>query len=192
MIMKIDTSNKISHVLRFWFEELVGKQHFEVNLSRDTEMRKRFSALHQEASHGELFSWRISAEGRLAEIIILDQFSRNIFRGKPLSFAQDGMALCLAQEAVLLGLDKKLPPSKRMFLYMPYMHSESLLIHNLAVPLFESLANEDNSLSTTLDFEYRHRVIIERFGRYPHRNKILGRVSSTSEKIFLSKPGSSF
>ena len=192
MANKEDTLREYSSVLHFWFEELVGKQRFEVEESRDSMMRDRFGALHRQASLGELFSWRSSGEGRLAEIIILDQFSRNIFRGEPLSFAQDSVALCLAQEAVSLGVDKEFPATRRMFFYMPYMHSESLLIHDSVVPLFESLAEEEAEFSLTLDFEHRHRKIIDRFGRYPHRNKILGRRSSSEEEAFLEEPGSSF
>ncbi len=192
MVIKENSSSEWEQVLHFWFEELVGKQRFEVDASRDLLMRDRFGKLHERASLGELFSWRSSGEGRLAEIIILDQFSRNIFRGSPLSFSQDIVALCLAQEAVSLGVDKAFSPPRRMFFYMPYMHSESLLIHDTAVPLFESLARDDEDLSLTLDFEHRHRNIIERFGRYPHRNKILDRTSSPEEEAFLREPGSSF
>ena len=192
MVKKEDISSEYSQVLHFWFEELVGKQRFEVDAARDSMMRDRFGELHRQASLGELFSWRSTGEGRLAEIIILDQFSRNIFRGEPLSFAADATALCLAQEAVSLGVDKDLAPGRRMFFYMPYMHSESLLVHDTVVPLFESLAQEDAEFSLTLDFERSHRAIIERFGRYPHRNKILGRTSSAKEEAFLQEPGSSF
>lgn len=123
----------------------------------------------------------------MAEIIILDQFSRNMFRETPRSFSHDVQALVLAQEAVALGLDAELPTEQRTFLYMPYMHSESLRIHEEAVRLFTL-----NGVKENLDFEYRHKVIIERFGRYPHRNAILGRESSPEEVAFLNEPGSSF
>jgi len=124
-------------------------------------------------------------EGRLAEILVLDQFSRHIHRDTPGAFAQDPMALALAQEAVALGIDQDLEKSRRHFLYMPYMHSESLVIHDRALELFEALG-------VAVDFEIRHRDIIERFGRYPHRNETLGRKSTAEEIEFLKQPGSSF
>jgi uncharacterized protein (DUF924 family) len=134
-----------------------------------------------------LFEWRTSAEGRLAEIIVLDQFSRNVCRDTPRAFAQDALALVLAQELVASGQDRSLPAAQRVFAYMPYMHSESALVHTHAVALFTQLGNERN-----LDFELRHKAIIDRFGRYPHRNAILGRTSSAQELAFLKEPGSSF
>ncbi len=185
-------SVEFSEVLAFWFEELEGRQRFDVNHEFDGVIRTRFSAVHAQASRGELFAWRTAAAGRLAEIVVLDQFSRNIHRGQPAAFAQDGMALCLAQEAVATEADKALSPSQRIFVYMPYMHSESLAIHDAALPLFEALAREGEHFAMTLDFEHRHRVIVERFGRYPHRNTVMRRVSTPQEEAFLKEPGSSF
>ena len=181
-----------SEILTFWFKELEGKQRFVATDELDALIGTRFGALHAVASRGELFAWRTTAAGRLAEIILLDQFSRNIHRGDAAAFAQDGMALCLAQEAVAAAADKALEPSHRMFVYMPYMHSESLAIHAAALPLFEALATEGKEFAMTLDFEHRHRVIVERFGRYPHRNALLGRASTPQEEDFLKEPGSSF
>lgn len=132
-------------------------------------------------------SYGLGAEGRLAEIIVLDQLSRNLYRNSPLAFAQDALALALAQEAITLKLDAALPPIQRSFLYMPFMHSESKLIHQYALKLFEDLGNPIN-----LDFEQRHKVIIDRFGRYPHRNQVLGRNSSQEELDFLTQPNSHF
>ena len=123
----------------------------------------------------------------MAEIIVLDQFSRNIYRDSPLSFATDSLALVLAQEAIRVGADKKVSESMRSFFYMPFMHSESAVIHEEAVVLYEAYGNEGN-----LDFELRHKAIIDRFGRYPHRNEILGRDSTAEEVEFLSQPGSRF
>lgn len=174
-------------VLDFWFGELTPADWFSGDEALDSLIEQRFLALHNKAALGELYTWRQSAQGRLAEIIVLDQFSRNLYRGKPQSFLSDPMALVLAQEAVALGEDMKLSEKQRSFLYMPYMHSESLVIHEEAVRLFKQSGLENN-----LDFEYRHKVIIERFGRYPHRNKILGRQSSEEELEFLTQPGSSF
>jgi len=143
--------------------------------------------VHLAAVAGELNHWRTNGTARLAEIIILDQFSRNIYRDQPQSFAADGMALALAQEAVRQGLDKELNALERSFLYMPYMHSESRLIHQQAETLYR-----DNGIDDNLKFEVLHRQIIDRFGRYPHRNDILGRVSTPQEKAFLLQPGSKF
>lgn len=174
-------------VLDFWFQELSPKDWFSGDKALDEAIAQRFGALHEQARQGELYRWRSSAEGRLAEVIVLDQFSRNLHRGTPESFASDPMALALAQEAVAGGADERLTPEQRTFLYMPYMHSESLKIHEEAVRLFKS-----NGIENNLDFEYRHKAIIERFGRYPHRNEILGRASTAEEIEFLKQPGSSF
>ncbi len=174
-------------IIKFWFEELSPQQHFLKDSALDATLRKRFGNTLEAATRCELFGWRHTPEGRLAEILVLDQFSRNIFRDTPRAFAQDALALVLAQEMVALGLDQDLPVTQRAFIYMPYMHSESALIHQQAVRLFSQPGLEYN-----LDFERRHQDIIERFGRYPHRNVVLGRVSSASEIAFLNEPGSSF
>ena len=123
----------------------------------------------------------------MAEIIVLDQFSRNIHRGTPQAFSSDPLALALAQEVVQQKLDKDLPLMMRSFTYMPYMHSESALIHQQAVQLFNQ-----PGLETNYDFELKHKEIIDKYGRYPHRNAILGRESSPDELAFLQQPGSSF
>jgi len=174
-------------IIEFWFNEITPKQWFVKDLSFDQMIQDRFSEVHKAATAGELFGWRETVEGCLAEIIVLDQFSRNMFRDQPCAFAFDTIALVLAQQAVELGLDKELSPKKRSFLYMPYMHSESQLIHEQAVILFDQPGLEDN-----LRFEYRHKEIIDRYGRYPHRNEILSRISTTDELVFLESPGSSF
>ena len=174
-------------ILHFWFEELTAKQHFAKDAALDETIRARFGDTLEAAARCELFAWRATAEGRLAEIIVLDQFSRNVYRDTPRAFAQDALALLLAQELVASGQDLSLPSAQRVFAYMPYMHSESALVHAQAVPLFSQPGMEDN-----LSFEIRHQAIIERFGRYPHRNAILGRPSSPDELAFLSEPGSSF
>lgn len=174
-------------ILSFWFEELTPKDWFTKNEKLDEKIRQRFLAVHASAEKGELFIWRDNPQGRLAEIIVLDQFSRNMFRDTSLCFASDALALILAQEAVRAGADKSLSPTQKSFLYMPYMHSESLKIHEEAVQLFHQEGLEGN-----YDFELKHKKIIERFGRYPHRNKILGRASTTEETEFLKQPGSSF
>ncbi|MEJ7137158.1 DUF924 family protein [Amphibiibacter pelophylacis] len=174
-------------ILNFWFEELSPAQWWRVDPDLDKTISDRFGETHRAAHAGELFEWRVSPEGRLAEIIVLDQFSRNIHRGTPLAFACDPMALALAQEAVRTGADQTLPAQHRAFLYMPYMHSESAVIHRLAEPLFRTMAPEANHQA-----ELKHKAIIDRFGRYPHRNAILGRTSTPEELDFLQQPGSSF
>ncbi len=174
-------------VLRFWFEETQPAQWWKKDEAFDRQIAARFSDLHAMAARCELFEWRREARGRLAEIIVLDQFSRNMFRGQPASFAHDALALALAQEAVAAGVAELLNPVERSFLYMPYMHSESLAIHALAVELFRN-----NNTPGNFEYELKHKAIIERFGRYPHRNAILGRASTAEEAEFLKQPGSGF
>lgn len=175
-----------NRVLEFWFQELSPKQWWQVDPQLDQTIFKRFGEVHRAASQCELFEWRDSAHGRLAEIIVLDQFSRNIFRNQANAFQQDSLALALAQEAVAQGALTQLNDSERPFLLMPYMHSESAVIHTLAIDLFKRWADKN------YDFELRHKAIIDRFGRYPHRNVILGRESNAEEVEFLTQPGSSF
>ncbi len=174
-------------ILRFWFEEIEPQKWWKVDPAFDALLGERFGALLERAALGELQGWRSSARGRLAEVIVLDQFSRNIHRNTPRAFAQDGMALVLAQEAVAGGALEALEPMQRVFLLLPFMHSESRRIHVEAERLFRTWAPADNH-----DFELRHKAIIDRFGRYPHRNAILGRNSSAEELAFLKEPGSSF
>jgi len=174
-------------ILHFWFEELTEKQHFAKDAGLDELMRLRFEQTLEAAARCELFAWRTTPEGRLAEIIVLDQFSRNIYRDTPHAFAQDSLALSLAQELVASAKDQLLSPAQRRFAYLPYMHSESPLMHAQAVQLFAQPGLEIN-----LDFELRHQAIITRFGRYPHRNAVLGRTSTAEELVFLHQPGASF
>ncbi|MCX8513112.1 MAG: DUF924 domain-containing protein [Chthoniobacteraceae bacterium] len=174
-------------VLDFWFTELTPKHHFAKDPALDEAIRARFSATLEAAARCELFAWRATPEGRLAEVLVLDQFSRNVYRDTPRAFAQDALALALAQELVASGQDRSLPLPQRSFAYMPYMHSESALVHTQAVVLFDQPGMED-----TLRFELRHQAILDRFGRYPHRNTILGRESTPEELAFLSEPGSGF
>jgi uncharacterized protein (DUF924 family) len=174
-------------IIQFWFHELSDKQRFAKDLALDAKIRQRFGSTLQAAVLGELFGWRLAPEGRIAEIVVLDQFSRNIYRGSREAFAQDSQALALAQELVASGQDQRLTAEQRSFAYMPYMHSESLLVHEEAVRLFSQPGME-----SSLTFELRHKTIIERFGRYPHRNVVLGRQSTEAEQVFLVEPGSSF
>lgn len=174
-------------IIQFWFNELNEKDWFSADTKLDNLIRERFLEIYQKAAAGELYTWRESEEGRLAEIIILDQFSRNIFRGHGKAYATDDMALVLAQEAIANEADNKLPTKYKAFMYMPYMHSESKLIHEIAVKLFSQPGLESN-----LDYEMKHKSIIDRFGQFPHRNKVLNRESSMAEIEFLKEPGSSF
>jgi uncharacterized protein (DUF924 family) len=174
-------------VLDFWFEELGSDAWFAKSEDIDALIRNRFEATHRAACACELSDWRVDGAGRLAEIIVLDQFSRNLFRDDPRAFAADSVALALSQEAIAGGFDQDLPAQKRAFLYMPFMHSESALMHQRAEELFSATGLEFN-----LEFERKHKAIIDRFGRYPHRNAVLGRVSSEAEIAFLAKPGSAF
>lgn len=174
-------------VLEFWFAELEPRQWWVKDAALDREIAKRFASLHADAVAGKLYQWREDATGRLAEIIILDQFSRNIYRDRAEAFAADGMALVLAQEAVRIGADQEFDAPEKAFFYMPYMHSESMAIHVQAVKLFDQ-----PGVAFNLEFELKHKAIIDRFGRYPHRNAVLGRCSSDDEIEFLKQPGSSF
>ncbi|KFN50472.1 DUF924 family protein [Arenimonas composti] len=176
-----------AEVLRFWFEESSPAQWFAVDPAFDAAIGERFAATLAAAARGELADWRTTPRGRLAEVIVLDQFSRNLGRGTPAAFANDVVALVLAQEAVAGGALAALSPQERAFLLMPYMHSESPRIHETAERLFG-----EHTPPVNLDFERRHRAIVDRFGRYPHRNAILGRESTPGELEFLQTPGSSF
>ncbi|MDA8523571.1 DUF924 family protein [Acidovorax sp. NCPPB 4044] len=182
------TTTATAHdVLHFWFDQSTPAQWFQKDGAFDDAIRERFGALHAHAVQGELWDWRGDAPGRLAEVIVLDQFSRNLLRGQAGAFAHDGMALVLAQEAIAQGLDGALPPERRAFLYMPFMHSESARIQAESVRLFAALGRPEN-----LDFAQRHRVIVDRFGRFPHRNAALGRENTAEETAFLREPGSAF
>jgi uncharacterized protein (DUF924 family) len=179
--------NSHQDIFDFWFKELTKKQWFVADLKLDKAIKERFLQTHTRATEGKLESWRGNSLGRLAEILVLDQFSRNLFRGTPAAFASDLQALNLSKEAIKLGLDQELNSSEQAFLYMPYMHSEDLKAHEEAVKLFSIPGMEGN-----LEFEIKHKVIIEKFGRYPHRNEVLGRTSTPEEIEFLNGPSSSF
>jgi uncharacterized protein (DUF924 family) len=174
-------------ILKFWFEDIEPKMWWTADAEFDEQIRVRFGGVLEQAARCELFAWRDQPEGRLAEIIVLDQFSRNIHRNTPLAFAQDPIALVLAQEAVAADVHHALSAGKRSFLFLPFMHSESKHIHVRAESLYREYAPPDS-----YKYELRHKAIIDRFGRYPHRNEILGRVSSPEEIEFLKQPGSSF
>jgi len=175
-------------ILYFWFEQIDPIKWWAKDEQFDQTLKLRFRDIHTAARKGMLADWRETPRGRLAEIIILDQMSRNIYRGRPESFASDALALKLAKEAIELDADKDMDDDECMFLYMPFMHSENARDHIYAVELFSSRPG----LDANLDFELKHKEIIDRFGRYPHRNEILGRESTPEEEEFLLEPGSSF
>ena len=166
-------------VLRFWFETLEPKDWYTKSDDLDARIAERFEPLYRRVVAGETAHWRESAGGRLAEIIVLDQLARNMFRDSAEAFAADPLALALAQEAIRAGADAELPDERRAFLYMPFMHSESRRVHERAMTLFADLPGN-------LEFEIKHKEIIDRFGRYPHRNAVLGRESTPEEREWLA------
>lgn len=176
-----------AEIIDFWFTEIKSDQWWEKNEDFDKNIKSRFSDIYKRAAAGELVNWRYKPHSALAEIIILDQFPRNMFRDKKQAFATDPLAVCLSQTALDKGYDKQITTDQRAFLYMPLMHSESAEIHRSAEFLFNGPGME-----TYLPFEIMHKDIIDRFGRYPHRNKILGRRSKKEEVEFLKEPNSSF
>lgn len=187
MTRRPETPETSGSVLAFWFADLSPEQWWKVDPALDRRIADRFGRLLEQAAAAELHGWRTTLPGRLAEVIVLDQFSRNIHRGTPRAFSQDPMALALAQEAVGAGALQVLDPTERSILLLPYMHSESPAIHAVAEGLYREHAPAFN-----YQFELKHKVIVDRFGRYPHRNAILGRESSAEETAFLKEPGSSF
>jgi len=170
-------------VLTFWFEAHGPDDWWAAKPDFDRQIADRFGATHARLALGEGFAWRVGAAGRLAEVIVLDQFSRQLYRNDPRAFAQDGMALVLAQEAVAAGHDRVLPDAQRAFLYMPYMHSESLLVHEAAQPLFAALEEGFRKAAE------QHLVVLRRFGRFPRRNAALGRRSTAEEMAYLAEIG---
>ncbi|MGV7211050.1 DUF924 family protein [Oxalobacteraceae bacterium A2-2] len=183
-------------VLDFWFPDPQPQRAWFVKDEQfDHQIRQRFGELVGQALAGGLQSW--DAEGppsALARILLLDQFTRNIHRGTPLSFAGDAQALAAALDMVDAGRDLALPPLQRAFVYLPLEHAEDLAMQKRCVALFSRLAGEEGGehLAGMLDYARRHCDVIARFGRFPHRNRILGRASTPEESAFLQQPGSSF
>jgi len=163
----------------------------------DAEIRRRFEATLEAGVRGELLAWRASARGRLALVVLFDQLSRNMFRGTARAFAQDALAREVATEALAAGDDRTLAPMETSFLLMPFMHSEALADQDRCSTGFEALAAAApaelrETLEGSVKFAHMHRDIVARFGRFPHRNAILGRASTPEEETFLTQPGSSF
>lgn len=169
-------------ILEFWFDPEHVAYHFEYNEEFDKELRENFYKTWEDASQGLLVGWRKNIYGRLAEIIVLDQFSRNFFREDKQAYLQDDMALILAQEAVLHEDFESLSSAQKQFILMPFMHSESVKIHKWAQPLFEKYGGEG-----TNHFEDKHFDMIKEFGRYPYRNKALGRKNTEKEQAGYEK-----
>jgi uncharacterized protein (DUF924 family) len=169
-------------ILSFWFSDTSRPKWFAKDPSFDAVVSARYGAALQAAKRGELFQWRESIRGRLAEIVVLDQFSRNIHRGSAAAFESDAQALVLAQEAVRDETRFELTADEKAFLYMPFMHSESLVIHEEGLKLFS-----EPGLESHLVYEEEHRRIIRRFGRFPHRNAMLGRASTAEEDLYLAQ-----
>ena len=167
-------------VLDFWFEPEHVELHFAENDEFDSKIRERFLDTWKAASEGLLVDWRKSIRGRLAEIIVLDQFSRNLWRNDIKTYTQDKMAIALSQEVVNHPEYDKLTVDEKKYILLPFMHSESTVLHDWAMPYFESMGDEG-----TLYFEKKHRAILDEFGRYPYQNEDLGRNSTPEEKKFL-------
>ncbi|HHT0428810.1 Uncharacterized protein conserved in bacteria [Raoultella ornithinolytica] len=159
--MSLNTMSDAREILQFWFHQTPPERWFRSDAGFDEQIRHRFSDVHQAALRGELAEWRESSSGRLAEIIVLDQFSRNLFRNSPLSFAADGMALALAQELVKQPDFDQLPVERRDFALLPFMHSESPIIHAAALRLYQRYAS-----TRSLRAETEHKRVIDQFGRY--------------------------
>ena len=174
-------------VLDFWFHEIEPAQWWRKEPAFDAQLEQRFGQLHDDVTRTGALHWRAHATGRLAEVIVLDQFSRNLYRDDPRAFAWDAAALTLAEETIALALDRQLSPQQRAFLYMPYMHSECLARQQRSLELFAAIAETGN-----LDSAQRHFDVINTFGRFPHRNAMLNRISTAAEKDFLKQPGSRF
>lgn len=186
-------------VLDFWFLPPGHPQYlrarvewFEKNPGFDRDIRENFGELVEEAVAGGLTSWHAEPRGALARLLLLDQFTRNIWRDTARAFAGDKQAVTLALQLIAQGSDQALEAIERQFVYLPLMHAEDLALQEQCVALYRSLAQQHPSLAGSLDFAIRHRDIIERFGRFPHRNRQLERQSSAEEAEFLTQPGSGF
>ncbi len=186
-------------ILEFWFGAPGSAEHgslrkcwFEKDPAFDEDIRRRFLPMLEAAAAGQLDEWASRPESLLALIVLLDQFPRNLFRDAPRAFATDAKALALAQQALAQGFDAQLMPVARAFIYLPFEHSEDLAMQDRAVALFAALAASGGEFASYLDYAERHRDVIRRFGRFPHRNAILGRFSTAEEIEFLARPGAGF
>ena len=193
-------------VLRFWLGawppdtaamQRVQAQWFTKNEDFDAELRQRFGATIAAARTGQLNDWAEDAQGRLALIIVLDQFTRNVFRGQPDSFSGDASALALALDGIARGDDQRVPPMARIFFYLPLEHAEDADMQAQSVALFTGLRDAPDAepkafFDSVADYARRHQDVIAQFGRFPHRNAILGRTSTPAERDHLARPGAGF
>lgn len=177
----------IAAVLAFWFEELRPEQWFKKDPELDETVRARFLPLYERLAAGLPPHWRATPEGCLAAVIVLDQFPRNLFRDDPRAYATDAAALATAEHAIERGFDQALNPARKQFLYTPLQHSEDADVQARSVRLLATIDEPE-----ALEYAKRHKAIIDRFGRFPHRNAILGRASTAEERAFLEEPDSSF
>lgn len=174
-------------VLAFWFEETPAENYFRADPAFDAEIGRRFRPLVEAALAGRIDDWAATADGALALILVLDQFTRNTARGTPAAYGGDRKALAVCKTSLSQGFDKDMPPYWALFLIMPLMHSENLADQERCVELVESLDIEESTAAAV-----RHREIVARFGRFPHRNAALGRTTTAEEAAFLKNPNSSF
>lgn len=179
----------VESVLHFWFHELRPDDWWEKRPAVDIEIARRFASLHDRLTREASPQVYVSARQHLAAVIVLDQFSRHLYRNDPRSFAQDPLALAIATAAIDGGFDRQLAPDLRRFLYLPFEHAESRQVQARSVELFAGLGS---SHAQSLEYAWRHKEIVDRFGRFPHRNKVLGRSTTPEESAFLQQPGSSF
>lgn len=199
------SDEQIADVLDFWFEgpladvdpARLSPRWFRADPAFDARIRERFGARVEQALAGELEAWAASAPGWLALLLLLDQFPRNLFRGTARAFAGDKRARQLAWQGIERGDDQHLPPPARLFCYLPLEHAEDAVLQVRCVGLFEALLKaapvaQHEAFAGFLDYARRHREVIERFGRFPHRNAALGRSSSAAEKAYLAQPGAGF
>ncbi|MFV0665386.1 DUF924 family protein [Denitromonas sp.] len=186
-------------ILEFWFGAPGTAEHgnhrrlwFEKHDDTDAAIANRFGPLIEAALAGGLTDWDASEHGVLARILLLDQFTRNVFRDTPRAFAGDALALCAARALIDRGGDAGLIPVERIFAYLPFEHAEAPAEQARAVALFKALRDAHPGFENTYDYALRHQAVIVRFGRFPHRNAILGRVSTPAEQTFLATPGARF
>lgn len=196
--MNVSAVASPAQVLAFWFggDDAVDRRWFNGGAAFDREIAERFGATIDAALRGELAGWAATPDDALALIVVLDQFTRNVGRGTPRAFAGDVRALALALELIERGDDRRLPPLRRWFAYLPLEHAEDLALQQRCVQLFEDLLADagahHEAIAGALDYARRHRDVIARFGRFPHRNEILGRATMADEHAFLQQPGSRF
>lgn len=184
-------------VLTFWFDPANREKWFALDADFDTAIRVRFAETFHRATEGEFTYWVHTPQGWLALLIVLDQFSRNLYRHDPRAWMQDPTAQQLVVWGIEEGFDRSLPPDQRVFAYMPLEHAESSTLQQRCVALFETLCSElpaeqRRHYTDYLDYARRHAAVIARFGRFPHRNTLLGRASTPDESAYLAEPGAGF